>query len=69
MPTVITYAVEVLNALPQLIVAGVDILQFLHDSNSAIKKMQVENRDPTNEEWDALNKIIEDLRAQRPDVG
>ncbi len=66
--TILSYALEVLNALPGLISAGVDVYDFINTTNDNIKKMQDENRDPTDQEWSDLNQLVEALRAQRPDV-
>lgn len=63
----ISFAITVLNMLPSLISTGKDIVKFIEESNTALKAMQAEGRNPTDEEWDTLNKAIEDLRAQRPD--
>ncbi len=64
----ISFAIEAFNTLPGLIAAGMDIIGFITKTNDALKLMQAEDRDPSDEEWDTLNKVIEDLRAQRPDV-
>lgn len=66
--TALAFAIEAFNVLPGLISAGMDIVDFVNKTNTALTAMQAENRDPTDEEWEALNKVIEDLRAQRPDL-
>ena len=65
----LTYALEALNAIPALVSAGIDVVTFVKQTSEDIKKMQDEDRNPTDAEWEALNGIIEDLRSQRPDVG
>lgn len=64
----LTYILQVWSILPSLVEAGIDIMEFWEKTNSSIKQMQSEDRDPTAEEWEALNKLVEDLRAQRPDL-
>lgn len=65
---IITYVIQVLEALPALISAGIDVEELISDSNAALKLMKKENRDPTGEEWNTLDLTIENLRAQLPDV-
>ncbi len=64
----IAFAIEALNVLPGLISSGIDVIDLINKTSADLKKMQDENRDPTDSEWEALNKIVEDLRTQRPDV-
>jgi hypothetical protein len=66
--TALTFAMQVLNLLPSLIEAGVDVYDLVNKTNASLKQMQDEKRDPNDAEWDALNQAIEELRAQRPDV-
>ncbi len=66
--TALAFAIEALNTLPGLISAGIDVIDLINKTSDDLKKMQDENRDPTDDEWAALNKAVEDLRAQRPDV-
>lgn len=65
----IAYAIQALNVLPGLIAAGIDVVAIVQKTSDDLAAMQAENRDPTDEEWAALNKVVEDLRARRPDVG
>jgi len=64
--TAIAFAIQMLNALPSLIAAGIDVVSLVKSTNSALKTMQLEGRDPDDAEWDALNKMIADLRAKLP---
>lgn len=64
----LSFAIEALSALPDLIAAGVNVVEFIGAANTALKTMQSEDRDPTDAEWEALNQAVETLRAQRPDV-
>lgn len=61
----LTFALEALNVLPTLVALGIDITQFVIDTGTKIKSMKDDSRDPTDEEWDWLNKTIEDLQSQR----
>lgn len=65
----LAFAIQAFNVIPGLVAAGMDIYEFVSKASDDLKKMQDENRDPTDQEWADLNKVIEDLRAQRPDVG
>ena len=58
----IAFALQLLNVLPGLVNAGINVATLIQDSRAALQKMQDENRDPTPEEWDALNQKIRDLR-------
>lgn len=64
----LTIAIQVIEALTALVPAGVAALDRIESTVSSLKLMQSENRDPTDEEWAALNQVIEDLRAARPDL-
>lgn len=64
MPMILTYAIQILSALPALIDAGISIKALVTDSNDALHRMQTEKRDPTPEEWQHLNNAIASLRAQ-----
>ncbi len=66
--TALAYALQLLNSLPGLIEAGVDVYDMVTQANADLKKMQAEGRDPNADEWATLNAAIEDLRNQRPDV-
>jgi hypothetical protein len=37
---------------------------LIEATNASLKKMQLENRDPTPQEWDVLNSTIANLRKQ-----
>lgn len=56
--------IESLTAqIPDLVKAGTDISQFLHAQMSLVRQMIAENRDPTQEEWDALNGAVDNELA------
>jgi len=61
-PTALAYAIQALTLIPSLIKTGADILTFVQETETALKKMQAESRDPTAAEWDALNAKIAELR-------
>jgi hypothetical protein len=58
------YALQVLSILPSLIQAGMDVTALVQNSTAALNKMQDEKRDPTPEEWHALNAQIKMLRGE-----
>lgn len=68
MPLAFSFAVQVLSQLPALIAAGIDVVDLIKSTNSSLQKMKDENREPTDQEWDDLNSMIESMRNQRPDV-
>jgi hypothetical protein len=63
-PAVLLYAIQLLNALPGLIATGQNLLTVVQQHRDALERMHAENRDPTQEEWDALNASINALRSQ-----
>lgn len=60
----ITLATMVLEILPKLVQASTEVYTLIHNTNSLLKTMQSEGRDPTAEEWDDINKQIHDLSNQ-----
>lgn len=64
----LAFAIQAFNVIPGLVAAGMDIYEFVSKASDDLKKMQDENRDPTDQEWAELNTVIENLRAMRPDV-
>lgn len=58
------FAVQLLTALPGLIQAGMNVTTLIGDSTTKLKAMHDENRDPTPEEWSALNAQIKALRGE-----
>ena len=64
MNATLVYAIQLLSALPQVIAAGGSILQMVTDGNARLQAMAAENRNPTAEEWLALNTEIVALRSQ-----
>ena len=62
-PAILMYAMQALEAIPSLIAAGQSVVKLVNQTSAAVKNMQVENRDPTAEEWAAQAQVISDLRA------
>lgn len=60
----LTIATLVLRVLPSLIQAGTEVVQLVQHTNTLLDTMQKENRDPTSDEWDNINKLIHDLESQ-----
>jgi hypothetical protein len=58
------FAIQVLLALPDLIRAGRDVSEIINSTSAVIARAQAENREPTPEEWDAINKVIAVLRDE-----
>jgi len=61
---VIAYALQFLNAVPQLIAAGQNVMNLVNHATTALQNMQAENRGPTAEEWAALDAQTDALRAK-----
>lgn len=57
-------ATTVLELLPSLIQAGINVVGLIESTSATIKLAQSENRDPTDAEWAALDAQISALRAQ-----
>lgn len=61
---VITYAIQAFEGLSELVSGASEAIKFIQDAVTALKAMQADGRDPTPEEWDALDAQIEALRSQ-----
>ena len=57
-------AIQLLTQLPGLIAAGIQVKGLIDSTRDTLEKAKAENRDPTDQEWDALNKTVEELRKQ-----
>lgn len=64
MPQAVMFAIQALTALPGLVKAGIDITNMVTEATSKLELMQKEKRDPTVDEWNALNTQIANLRNQ-----
>lgn len=60
----IAFAIQILTQLLGLVPAATQAWQMVQDQRNALEKMRAENRDPTVEEWAALDAITEGLRKQ-----
>jgi hypothetical protein len=60
----LAYALQLLASLPQLIQAGVDVMDTINAAKEKLQTMSDEGRDPTPAEWDELNERIRGLRSQ-----
>ena len=63
-------AMNLLQTLPGLLSAGIQIEGVIAGTLATLHKAQAEGRDPTNEEWDAMHQQIEAARASlsRPEA-
>lgn len=58
------YATQLLTMLPSLLAAGKNVVELVETGNAALKAMADENREPTPDEWDALNARIKALQKE-----
>jgi hypothetical protein len=63
-PSVALYCLQILNTLPGLIAAGQSAMGLINAGTVAIQNMVAENRNPTPEEWAALDAIRDGLHKQ-----
>jgi hypothetical protein len=63
----LAYAIQLLSVLPQLILAGQDVMELINKGQSTLQNMQDEKRDPTPAEWEALDSLIATLRKDLHD--
>lgn len=63
---IIAVVVGFLEALPHLISSGIDIVERSRQLVALLKKIKDENRDPTAEEWDAMQALcrVDEERLQ-----
>lgn len=54
----IGFAIQAMQALPQLVAAGMDIAGVVNDTSAKLTRMQDEKRGPTDAEWAELNASI-----------
>lgn len=62
--TALDFALQLLQALPQLVQAGVDVTSAITRGREQLEAMRAENRAPSAAEWDELNERIRGLRSQ-----
>lgn len=71
MGSIVVYAIQAFGLVKEAIAAGMalkDAYDLLAKYQANIQKMKDFGRGVLPEEWDAINKETEDLRAARPDV-
>lgn len=51
------YALQLLSMMPSVIAAGQSLMTIINQGQTALSNMIAEKRDPTPEEWAALNVI------------
>jgi len=61
---ILEYALAVIQYIPKAIALGKSIVDWVNEQSAIIKRMVDEGRDPTPEEWDALNAVIEAKHEQ-----
>lgn len=62
--TAIDYTLEFLALLPSLAQLGEDVKAQLDTTAGVLRGAQAEGRDPTTEEWDAINAVVAGLRTK-----
>lgn len=60
----IALAIAVLESLPSLVLASQEVLALMKSTVVSLRRMQSENRDPTDAEWDSLNSVIATLNER-----
>lgn len=60
----VAFAIQVLTQLLGLVPAATAAWQMVQDSRNKLELMRAEKRDPTPEEWAALNAQTADLLKQ-----
>ena len=63
-PATLMFAIQALEAIPGLLLAGQSVLTLVNQTSAALRAMQAEGRDPSAAEWQAQAQAISDLRAQ-----
>jgi len=61
--TAIDYTLEVLTLLPALVQTGIAVESILETTAGVLRAAQTEGRDPTTQEWDDLNAVVQGLRT------
>jgi len=60
----LAYAIQLLGVVPGLISSGRDVIALLADGKAKLQEMQVQQRDPTDAEWEELNRQIAVLQTE-----
>ena len=64
MPTGLNLALSVLESIPGLVQTGVSIEQLVASTLGTLHQMQLQGRDPTVAEWDAIHAQIAGLKSE-----
>lgn len=56
-------ALQLINSLPPLIAAGIEVKDLIEEQGAKLQDMANTGRKPTDQEWDDLNDKIDALRA------
>jgi hypothetical protein len=63
-PGIRSFIESLTSQIPDLVAAGTDIQSFVNNEMERVRTMIAENRDPTQEEWDAMNSVVDDEMAK-----
>lgn len=66
--TQLQFALAVLQAVPGLVAAGMDVVKFVEQQTAALTAMQAAGRDPTADEWSALRAQVDNATDQLAQV-
>jgi hypothetical protein len=55
---VVGYAQQIVAQLPALVESGTEIKDFIEGQLVVVRRLIAENRDPSDEEWQALNDVV-----------
>lgn len=67
--TALAFAIAVLQSLPALLAAGVELETFVQAQVALIKQMNAAKRDPTPDEWAALEAAVAGDTAALVELG
>ena len=58
------FALQLLQILPGLLEAGLEVQGLIEATSAKLVIMQEEKRDPTDAEWEELNAAVDELRTK-----
>ena len=61
--SIIAYMAQALQIIPALIQAGGKVMEFIEQTNTTVALAQKEKRSISDAEWDASNKIRDNLHS------
>jgi hypothetical protein len=62
------FAIAILQAVPGIVAAGMDVVQFVQAQMAALTAMQAAGRDPSADEWAALRAQVDNATDQLAQV-